>query len=153
MSRLGVAVIVLTIGVDQISKAISEATLPFGATFDLVPLLALHRVHNPGIALSFLTGFGAWPLVALTATITILVLGIWSRATEGGRWATVGYALIVGGAVGNLIDRILHGYVIDFLLLHIGEHTLFVFNLADVALTIGPLLLIIVYLWPLRSRS
>lgn len=151
LSRLGLAVVALTIGADQASKAIAEDNLPFGVTFDLVPLLALHRVHNPGIAFSFLAGFGPWPLIVLTAAITVLVLGIWSRSDEGGRWATVGYALIVGGAVGNLIDRVLYGYVIDFLLLHVGNTTLFVFNLADAALTIGPAILIVVFLWPRRS--
>ncbi len=73
------------------------------------------------------------------------------RAEDGGRWATVGYALIIGGALGNLIDRILHGYVVDFLLLHFGDWTLFVFNLADAALTLGPAILLIVYLWPWRA--
>ena len=76
------------------------------------------------------------------------MLVFWSTAKEGGRWATVGYALIIGGALGNLVDRILHGHVVDFLLLHFGDRTLFVFNLADAALTLGPAMLIVVYLWP-----
>ena len=74
-------------------------------------------------------------------------------ADGGGRrpLGAVGYALILGGAIGNLIDRIVHGYVVDFLLLHIGDWTLFVFNLADAALTLGPALLLVVYLWPWRA--
>ena len=74
------------------------------------------------------------------------------RNRDGGRIAAAGFALILGGAVGNLIDRLRFGYVIDFLLLHIGDRTLFVFNLADAALTLGPALLLVVYLWPAKAR-
>ncbi|WP_421725147.1 signal peptidase II [Bauldia sp.] len=153
LSRLGLSVIAATILVDQASKAIAEAMLPFGVTIDVLPFLALHRVHNPGIAFSFLAGFGGWPLIVLTAVITVVVLILWAQSNEGGRWATVGYALIVGGALGNLIDRAIHGYVIDFLLLHTGTMTLFVFNLADTALTFGPAILVIIYLWPRRQSA
>ena len=102
---------------------------------DLLPILSLYRVHNPGIAFSFLADFGGLPLIVITVAITVVVLVFWRTAKDGGRWATVGYALIIGGALGNLVDRILHGHVVDFLLLHIGDRTLFVFNLADAALT------------------
>jgi signal peptidase II len=140
--------IAVTVAVDQLSKLWAEAALPAGQVFDLLPILSLYRVHNPGIAFSFLAGFGSLPLIGVTLAITIVVLIFWGTAKEGGRLATLGYALIVGGALGNLVDRILHGHVVDFLLLHIGDRTLFVFNLADTALTLGPALLILVYLWP-----
>lgn len=148
LSPLGLGVIASTLVVDQASKALAEAGLPFAEPIDLLPILSLYRVHNPGIAFSFLADFGALGLILLTAAITGLVLTLWWRATEGGRLATVGYALIIGGALGNFIDRLVHGHVIDFLLLHLGDWTLFVFNLADAALTIGPLLLVLVYLVP-----
>jgi signal peptidase II len=148
LSFLGLVVIAATLFIDQASKLWAEAALPEGQAFDLLPVLSLYRVHNPGIAFSFLAGFGGLPLIAITLAITVLVLAFWWTAKEGGRWATVGYALIVGGALGNVIDRVVHGYVIDFLLFHIGDWTLFVFNLADAALTLGPAILIIVYLWP-----
>ncbi|MEQ8695979.1 MAG: signal peptidase II [Bauldia litoralis] len=148
LSRLGLSVIAATLIVDQATKFIAEAELPFGVTIDLLPFLSLHRVHNPGIAFSFLADYGVWALVGLTLAITVVVTVFWSQAMDGGKWATVGYGLIIGGAVGNLIDRIVHGHVIDFLLLHFGDWTLFVFNLADAALTVGPALLLVVYLWP-----
>jgi signal peptidase II len=147
-SVLGLLVIAATVAVDQLSKLWAAAVLPEGQVFDLLPILSLDRVNNPGIAFSFLAGFGSLPLIAVTVVITVVVLVFWVTAKEGGRWATVGYALIVGGALGNLVDRILHGHVVDFLLLHIGDRTLFVFNLADTALTFGPAVLILVYLWP-----
>ena len=151
LSRLGLSVIALTVIVDQGAKAIADANLPFGRTIDLLPFLALHLVYNPGIAFSFLADYGGWALVALTLVITVVVMVFWGQAIDGGRWAAVGYGLIIGGAAGNLIDRILHGHVIDFLLLHFGSRTLFIFNPADAALTIGPALLLVVYLWPGRG--
>lgn len=153
VSWLGLLVIAATVAIDQISKQWAEATLPQGETFDLLPILSLYRVHNPGIAFSFLAEFGGLPLIAITIAITVVVLVFWSTAREGGRLATAGYALIIGGALGNLVDRIIHGYVIDFLLLHIGARTLFVFNLADTALTLGPAVLILVYLWPQKGSA
>ena len=79
------------------------------------------------------------------------MLVLWSRARDGGRLAAIGFALIVGGAIGNLIDRLRLGHVVDFLLLHLGDWTLFVFNLADAALTLGPIVLLLVYYRPLRE--
>ena len=146
LSRLGIAVILATLAIDQISKHWAEASLALGEAIDLLPMLMLYRIHNPGIAFSFLAGLGGLPLIAITVVVMAVVLVFWRTAEEGGRWATVGYALIIGGALGNLVDRVLHGHVIDFLLLHIGDRTLFVFNLADAALTIGPAILIVVYL-------
>lgn len=151
LSALGLGVIAATLIADQISKVIAETTLPFGMTIEVVPFLALHRVYNPGIAFSFLTEFGDGALIAMVLAVTVAVVIFWSRTREGGNVATVAYALIVGGALGNLIDRLIHGHVIDFLLLHIGDRPLFVFNLADAALTGGPALLIILQIWPRRT--
>jgi signal peptidase II len=148
LSWLGLLVVAATVAIDQLSKQWAEATLPEGQAFDLLPILSLYRIHNPGIAFSFLADFGSLPLIAITVAIMVVVLIFWRTAQEGGRWATVGYALIIGGALGNLVDRVIHGHVVDFLLLHIGDRTLFVFNLADTALTLGPAILILVYLWP-----
>jgi signal peptidase II len=77
--------------------------------------------------------------------VMALVVVFWQRSHDGGQLVAIGFALILGGALGNLIDRVRLGYVVDFLLLHLGERTLFVFNLADAALTLGPALLIVAY--------
>ena len=146
LSWLGLAVIVATLAIDQISKHWAEASLALGDPVDLLPILTLYRIHNPGIAFSFLAGLGGLPLIAITVAVIAVVLWFWWTAEDGGGWATVGYALIIGGALGNLVDRVLHGHVVDFLLLHVGDRTLFVFNLADAALTAGPAILIVVYL-------
>lgn len=148
LSAFGLGIVAATVAVDQAAKAIALATLPFGHSIPLVPFLDLHLIYNPGIAFSFLAGFGGTGLIVLTLTITVAVLAFWWRSRDGGRWAAAGYGLIVGGALGNLIDRFVHGEVVDFLLLYFGDWTLFVFNLADVALTFGPIVLLAVYLWP-----
>ena len=140
LSLLGIAVVVATLIADQAAKAAAEAYLPTGAALDVLPVLSLYRVSNSGIAFSLFRGFGNLGLIAVTLAITVVVLVMWSRAREGGRVAAIGFALIVGGALGNLIDRILRGHVVDFLLLHFGDWVLFVFNLADTALTLGPVL-------------
>ena len=151
LSLIGILVIAATVIADQAAKAAAEAYLPTGQALDVLPILALYRVNNTGIAFSLFRGFGNLGLIGVTLAITVVVLVLWSRAREGGRVAAIGFALIVGGATGNLIDRILRGHVVDFLLLHLGDWVLFVFNLADTALTLGPVLLLYVYAWPKRS--
>jgi signal peptidase II len=147
LTFFGLAVVAATIVIDQAAKLVAVAQLPLGSAIDLLPILTLYRVENTGIAFSFLSGSGL-PLVIATAIIAAIVAGFWVRAADGGRLAAAGFALIVGGAIGNLIDRVRLGHVVDFLLLHFGDRTLFVFNLADAALTLGPVLLIVTYLFP-----
>lgn len=153
LSRLGLTVIVATLVIDQAAKQWAEASLPAGVPIDLLPILTLYRVHNPGIAFSFLAGLGGLPLILITIGVMAVVLWFWRTAQEGGRWAAVGYALIIGGALGNLIDRVVYGHVVDFLLLHFGTRTLFVFNLADAALTVGPAILVVIYLFAGRRTA
>jgi signal peptidase II len=153
LSIVGLGVIGAVLAVDQISKAIAEARLDLDAPIDLLPILSLLRVYNSGVAFSLLSGFGSLGLVLLTVAITVVIFVFWQRAMDGGRLAAIGYAMIVGGAVGNLIDRLALGHVVDFLVLHIGERVLFVFNLADAALTLGPILLIVAYLGPTNKQG
>jgi signal peptidase II len=153
LSGLGFGLIALVVAVDQISKWIAEATLPYAEGFDILPFLALYRTYNTGVAFSMFAGSGALTLIIAMLVITAVVLYLWARADEGGRLAAAGYALIVGGAVGNLVDRLIHGHVIDFLLLHFGERTLFVFNLADAALSLGPVLVLAVFVFAKRPAD
>jgi signal peptidase II len=147
LSALGIGVVLAVVIIDQLAKQIAEAKLDYQQFIDILPILALYRVHNTGIAFSFAHGFDSLFLVGGTAIVTLLVLYLWKNATEGGWLVGLGFALIVGGALGNLIDRAIYGHVIDFLYLHVGGRGFFVFNLADVALTIGPILLAWFYLF------
>jgi len=152
LSALGTGVVALAVALDQTAKALAEARLPLGQVIDVLPFLAFVRVHNTGIAFSMFSGSGT-ALNVLAIVVSALVVALWATTREGGRIATIGFALIVGGALGNLIDRLRFGYVIDFLLLHLGDWTLFVFNLADAALTLGPVLLLVAFLWPARPAT
>jgi signal peptidase II len=153
LSLLGIGVVVSVVVVDQVAKALAEATLPFAQAIDVLPFLALYRVHNTGIAFSMLAGSGVAVMTVLVLVVSAIVVAFWLRSHDGGRIAALGFALILGGALGNLVDRLRFGHVVDFLLLHIGERALFVFNLADAALTLGPVLLLTVYLWPAPVES
>lgn len=131
---------------DCATKRVVEATVALHA--DPKPLVAsLLRVtleYNPGA--SFSTEFGPyqrWILIAI-ATAMLVVIGWWYRpAARAGRMAMVGLALVAGGAVGNLLDRLISNRgVVDFLDLGVGATRFFVFNVADAGISVGAVLLL-----------
>jgi signal peptidase II len=125
------------VAADQATKALVESRLPLARAVDVLPVLALYRTHNTGIAFSMLSFAGSGALVAATFAIMAFVLLFFLRTPEK-RWLTrSGLALVLAGAAGNLIDRIRFGYVVDFVLLHWHSWSFAVFNLADAAITIG----------------
>lgn len=144
-SRLGLWIVAGVLIVDQISKLVADATLEVNTSIDFLPVLGFYLTYNPGIAFSFLHGSSTTVLLAVVIAVTLVVLVFWIRAKDGGRMATVGFGLIVGGAIGNIVDRIVNGHVVDFLRLFIGDRTFFVFNLADFALSLGPVILVVAY--------
>jgi len=102
-------------------------------------------VHNAGAAFSFLAGASGWQrwfFVGLGALAALFI--VWMLRSHGGQrlfsWAL---ALILGGAVGNVIDRLLHGHVVDFIQVHYGSAYFPSFNIADSAITVGAVLLIL----------
>ena len=114
-------------------------------TIELLPVFDLKWVQNYGVSMGFLTAggeTGRWLLVALTAGISIFVLAwLWR---EKRRDDTIALAFILGGALGNIVDRVRFGYVVDFADLHFGDvHPFLVFNVGDAAITIGVLLLLV----------
>ncbi|WP_181408124.1 signal peptidase II [Pararhizobium mangrovi] len=130
-------VIVLAVALDQLVKWLVETHLPFHRPVDVLPMLSLFRTYNSGIAFSFLSGAGIGVLLVLTFCVIAFVLYLWRR-TESRRWLShLGYALIVGGAIGNLIDRALLGHVVDYVLVHTENYAFAVFNLADSFITVG----------------
>lgn len=151
-SKIGIAIVAGTLIVDQATKLIADATLDVNTPIDILPVLGLYLTYNPGIAFSFLRGSNTGLLLAAVIVVTLLVLYFWVKARDGGRVAALGFGLIIGGAVGNIIDRVIYGHVIDFLRLFIGDRTFFIFNLADFALTLGPIVLVIAYLRVPRQK-
>lgn len=134
---------VMVIALDQLSKLWIEHRFALYESVRLLPVLDLTRLHNRGAAFSFLAGASGWQrwffvgLAALVSTgLVIWLAGIRSHAQ---RWLALGLALILGGAIGNVVDRLRLGYVIDFVHVHwmrIG-FDFPAFNIADSAITVG----------------
>lgn len=132
-----VSVIVLAVALDQLVKWLVEETLPFQSLVPVLPVLGLYRTYNQGIAFSFLAGSSIVVLLGLTVCVIAFVLYLW-RKTAADRWLShLGYALIIGGAIGNLIDRAILGHVVDYVLFHTATWSFAVFNLADSFITVG----------------
>jgi len=113
----------------------------------LLPVLEIMRLHNTGAAFSFLSnasGWQRWVFVGLGVAVSAGIL-VWLRRlpAKGQGMLAAGLSLIVGGALGNVIDRVLHGHVIDFIRVHWGEHYFPAFNVADSAITIGAALIVL----------
>lgn len=143
----GFALAAIVFLADQISKwiVISILRLPDVQLIQLLPFFDLNWVENRGISLGLFTAgseAGRWILVIVTA---LVAGGIgWWLTREKNRIDATGLALILGGALGNILDRIRYGYVADFADLHFGTWRPFlVFNVADAAITIGVLLLLV----------
>jgi signal peptidase II len=137
----------LVIVVDQLSKLWIERSMVLGESFAVLPVLDIVRAHNSGAAFSFLADAGGWQRWAfsLLAVGVSIALVFWLRklALATHSLLASGLVLILGGAVGNVIDRIEHGYVVDFVHVHWGPAYFAAFNVADAAISIGAALVIL----------
>ena len=130
---------------DQWSKAAVSAALHYGEAVAVTPFFNLVLVHNKGAAFSFLSGASGWQrefFIAITALAMTVIMWMMRRYREEILFCW-GLASIAAGAVGNLIDRVRHGHVVDFLDFHIAGWHFWAFNLADSAITLGAGLLIL----------
>ncbi len=131
---------------DQLTKAWIAATLSLYERIPLLPFLDITRVHNRGAAFSFLStaaGWQRWFFTALAFAVSVAIL-VWLRRLPGSqRRLAAGLALVLGGALGNLWDRLQHGYVVDFIDVYYGGWHWPAFNVADSAISIGAALLIL----------
>jgi signal peptidase II len=138
--------VLLVIVADQLSKGWIEANYLLGEHTPVWPWLDIVRLHNTGAAFSFLAGAGGWQ----RWFFTVLALGVsvvllwWLRGVHEAaeRRLAIALSLILAGAIGNVIDRIEHGYVVDFIHVHWGSAYFPAFNIADAALTVGAALMI-----------
>lgn len=140
----GIAAAVLLI--DQLTKwlIVSVARLPERGFIDVLPVFRLTYVENVGVSMGLLragSDLERWGLVAVTGAIALAV-ALWLRR-ERQAPDIIGLGLVLGGAVGNIIDRIRLGYVVDFLHFFIGARSFWVFNVADAAISCGVLWLLI----------
>ena len=148
------AVFAIAVALDQWVKYLVETRLEVQEKVDLLPFLALYRTFNTGIAFSMLSWFGDKGLIVVTLAVAAFILFLAWRSDPAQIFARLGFTLILGGAIGNLIDRVLYGHVVDYVLFHTPVWSFAVFNLADAFITIGAGLVILeeVLIWR-RGRN
>ncbi|HET9679936.1 MAG TPA: signal peptidase II [Gammaproteobacteria bacterium] len=150
---------VLVIVLDQVTKFLIIRRMELFDSIQLLPSLNLTLLHNYGAAFSFLADAGGWQRwFFITLGIVVSAAVVWwlrKLPKENHGFLAAGLALIVGGALGNVIDRALFGYVIDFIDVYYGTWHWPAFNVADSAITIGAVIMIIdsLFLEPRRKKA
>ncbi|CAG9295809.1 signal peptidase II [Celerinatantimonas diazotrophica] len=132
--------------IDQISKHIVASSMALFQSETVTSFFNLVYVHNYGAAFSFLDSQGGmqrWFFSALAVVVCLVLVWCLKRMREPQPLSAAGYALVISGALGNVIDRLLYGYVIDFLDFHYGSYHWPAFNVADSCICIGAVLLIL----------
>lgn len=133
----------LTLLLDQISKAVVRVFLPPGNSLQVLGnFLVLRQVRNPGVVFGLFSRNNLALMLVFTALLVILALLFFLRGIERPRYADLAMALVCGGAVGNIIDRVVFGRVIDFIDFNFWP----VFNLADIAIVVGVGLLVLYFI-------
>jgi signal peptidase II len=136
----------LIIVLDQLSKWLATTKLDYAQPVQVLPFFDFTLLHNMGAAFSFLSDAGGWQrwfLAAVSLGASVFII-IWLlRLNPVQRWLAGSLSLVLGGALGNLIDRVQYGYVVDFISVHYQQYYFPAFNIADSAITIGALMLII----------
>ncbi len=148
----------VVIAADQLTKWMAEASLELHEPVAVFPHLNMMLAYNEGAAFSFLAGMGGvqrWIFATLAVVVSVFIINWLRKLRKEQVWAAVGLALVLGGAIGNLIDRLLYGKVIDFidfyvnfevpLLLSNGHFA--TFNVADIAISVGAVLLVVLSLF------
>jgi signal peptidase II len=136
----------LVIVLDQITKALAQAWLPLHQLVDVIPGFDWYLTYNTGAAFSFLADAGGWQrwFFTVIAIIMSVVIVQWVRKLPAAETLTaISLCLILGGAIGNLIDRVYLGHVIDFIQIWLGSYPFPAFNIADAAISVGAALLIL----------
>ena len=152
--RLGIAAGLLVLAADQASKwwVLNVVRLPEVGTIPVLPVLNLTMVWNRGVTFGLFHALGPWShfILAGVALLVVGALGLWMRRAERSLVA-VALGAIAGGAVGNVIDRLRFGAVVDFIHAHAWGWSWYVFNVADAAIVCGVAALVIDSAWPHRA--
>ncbi len=130
---------------DQASKYWFDHALMYGERLNITPFFDFTLLYNTGAAFSFMANghtWARWVLISI-AFLAILIIGFLIRKPNQSRLLYASLSLILGGAIGNVIDRLTHGHVIDFLLFYWNEWFFPAFNVADIAISCGAVLLIV----------
>lgn len=150
------SVALLAVVLDQLSKYWVQANFELYERLNLLPFFDLTLVYNEGAAWSFLSNAGGWQrwLFTAIASIASVILVVWIyRLERQQKWLLIALSLILGGALGNLIDRILLGKVVDFILVYYDGYFFPAFNVADSVITIGAGFMILDMIIESRQKS
>ena len=146
-SALGFSVAAIVFVLEQITKWLVLGPLHLRNTqsVEVLPIFRLNYTENHGISLGLFQASSdamRWVLVLVTAAIAVGVA--WWIGREEKRWDQIALGMVLGGALGNILDRVRHGYVVDFADLHFGDfRPFFIFNVADAAISIGVAILLL----------
>ena len=148
MIRYAIAAAVVV--ADQITKVTIDGALELYERIPVTSFFNITKAYNPGAAFSFLSEAGGWQrwFFTVVSAVVSVVLIVWlQRMTARERWLGTAIALILGGAVGNLIDRVVYGHVVDFVQVYWRDWYFPSFNVADAAISVGAAILIVLTLF------
>lgn len=141
--RYGIVLVIVVL--DQITKIWADTTLTMYEQIPITSFFNITKAYNYGAAFSFLDNAGGWQRWFFTAIslVVSIVLCVWLyRMRRSERWLSLSISLILGGAIGNLIDRVWYGYVVDFIQVYWKTSYFPSFNIADAAITCGTIILL-----------
>lgn len=130
---------------DQLSKIAADKCLSFHIAKPVIPFFNLTLTYNKGAAFSFLNDAGGWQrwfFIGLSIVVSIILINWLIKLTHKERWTSLSLSLILGGAIGNLVDRVIYGHVIDFLDVYYKQYHWPTFNVADSAISVGAVILL-----------
>ena len=142
---VGFVLAAVVIGLDQYTKALASAELQYRVPVEITAWFDLMLAHNTGAAFSFLASAGGWQrwFLAGVALVVSVVVSVWlMRLKHSEKMLGIALGLVLGGGLGNLIDRVSLGYVVDFISWHYNEWYWPAFNIADSAICVGAVLLV-----------
>lgn len=147
-------IIAVILCLDQATKFLASTYLMYAQPVNVLPVFSLTLLHNTGAAFSFLADAGGWQRwLFLALAVLVTAYCVWALWREKlGFWVATGYVLLIPGALGNAIDRVVFGYVIDFLHFHWGAWSFPAFNLADTSITLAAVALLIGWYVDARHR-
>ena len=140
-----IALSLVVIILDHITKYVANAQLVYAEPLPVLTTFKLKLLYNLGAAFSFLSDAGGWQrwFFVTISFLAAILLTVWLRRLKSEQWAlALALSLVIGGAVGNLVDRLWLGYVIDFIQLYYKSFYWPAFNVADSAITVGAVLLV-----------
>ena len=139
---------------DQLTKQLVETSFMVYETLSVLPFFNLTLAYNEGAAFSFLSDQGGWQrwFFAFVAALVTVVLVVWLSRLKDEKVLAISLSLVIGGAIGNLIDRLMLGYVIDFLDFFYAQYHWPAFNVADIAISVGVFLMFVDALFGRSNR-